>query len=87
MDVMWRSRKRNSEYIPQSNSCTGRHNRANENELRRVQSNDGKSPMAPFAKGGGPKDWGIFAANRHFYKRHKAVAKRSAQHDCAPTGV
>jgi hypothetical protein len=26
-------------------------------------------PMAPFAKGGGPKDRGIFASNRHFHKR------------------
>ena len=25
--------------------------------------------MAPFAKGGGPKDRGIFASNRHFHKR------------------
>jgi hypothetical protein len=24
--------------------------------------------MAPFAKGGGPKDRGIFAYNRHFHK-------------------
>ena len=27
--------------------------------------------MAPFAKGGGPKDRGIFASNRHFHKRRK----------------
>jgi hypothetical protein len=26
-------------------------------------------PMAPFAKGGGPKDRGIFASSRHFHKR------------------
>jgi hypothetical protein len=25
-------------------------------------------PMAPFAKGGGPKVRGIFASNRHFHK-------------------
>jgi hypothetical protein len=62
-------RNRISEYLPQSNSCTGRHNTANENEPRRVQSNDGKSPNAPFGKGGGPKDQGIFASNRHFHKR------------------
>ena len=24
--------------------------------------------MAPFGKGGGPKDRGIFASNRHFHK-------------------
>jgi hypothetical protein len=29
-------------------------------------------PMAPFAKGGGPKDRGIFASNRHFHKRRQA---------------
>jgi hypothetical protein len=28
-------------------------------------------PMAPFGKGGGPKDRGIFASNRHFHKRRK----------------
>ena len=27
--------------------------------------------MAPFGKGGGPKDRGIFASNRHFHKRRK----------------
>ncbi len=27
--------------------------------------------MAPFAKGGGPKDRGIFASSRHFHKRRK----------------
>jgi hypothetical protein len=27
--------------------------------------------MAPFDKGGGPKDRGIFASNRHFHKRRK----------------
>jgi len=27
--------------------------------------------MAHFAKGGGPKDRGIFASNRHFHKRRK----------------
>jgi len=25
-------------------------------------------PMAPFAKGGWPKDRGIFASNQHFHK-------------------
>ena len=25
-------------------------------------------PMAPFAKGGGPKDRGIFASSRHFQR-------------------
>jgi hypothetical protein len=34
-------------------------------------------PMAPFAKGGGPKDRGIFASNRHFHKRRRdAKGKR-----------
>jgi hypothetical protein len=32
-------------------------------------------PLAPFAKGGGPKDRGIFASNRHFHKSTKG-AKR-----------
>ena len=27
--------------------------------------------MAPFAKGGGPKDRGIFASNRYFHKRRQ----------------
>jgi len=28
-------------------------------------------PMAPFGKGGGPKDRGIFVSNRHFHKRNQ----------------
>ena len=27
--------------------------------------------MAPFGKGGGPKDRGIFASSRHFHERRK----------------
>ena len=34
--------------------------------------------MAPFGKGGGRKDRGIFASNRHFHKRRK-VAKFGIQ--------
>ena len=54
----------------QSNSCTGRHNTANENELRQVQSNDGKSPNGPLWQRGraeGPGDFpliGIFIRER-----------------------
>jgi hypothetical protein len=33
-------------------------------------------PMAPFAKGGGPKDRGIFASSRHFHKRAQRTQKR-----------
>src|SRR5688500_10055258 len=36
----------------QSNSCTNRYNTANENELRHVQSNDGKSPNGPLCQRG-----------------------------------
>jgi hypothetical protein len=37
-------------------------------------------PMAPFAKGGGPKDRGIFASNRHFHKRRKDAKGREKCH-------
>ena len=32
-------------------------------------------PMAPFAKGGGPKDRGIFASNRYFHKRSRRTRR------------
>ena len=44
----------------QSNSCTNRYNTANENELRHIQSNDGKSPNGPLCQRGraeGPGDF------------------------------
>jgi hypothetical protein len=31
--------------------------------------------IAPFAKGGGPKDRGIFASSRHFHKRAQRTQK------------
>jgi hypothetical protein len=36
--------------------------------------------MAPFGKGGGPKDRRIFASNRHFHKRRK-VRKGEIQNE------
>jgi hypothetical protein len=37
-------------------------------------------PMAPFGKGGGPKDRGIFASNRHFHERRKDAKVRNRCH-------
>jgi hypothetical protein len=45
---------------PQSNSCTNRYNTANQNELRHVQSNDGKSPNGPLCQRGRAEGPGNF---------------------------
>ena len=43
-------RRNKKEFLSQSNSCTNRYNTTNENELRHVQSKDGKSPNGPLCR-------------------------------------
>ena len=61
----------------QSNACTGRYNTANEMSCATFKATTQNPPMAPFAKGGGPKDRGIFSSNRYFHKRGKAREVRN----------
>jgi hypothetical protein len=59
----------NEKNLPQSNSCTSRYNTARENETQWFGATPINPPMAPFCRGGGPQDRGIFVSNRHFHKR------------------
>src|SRR5512143_1871931 len=55
--------------LPQSNSCTVGTTQQLKMSCATFKATTENPPMAPFAKGGGPKDRGIFASKRHFHKR------------------
>jgi hypothetical protein len=46
------------------------YNMADENELRWFAATPTNPPIAPFAKGGGPQDRGIFVSGQEFYERN-----------------